>query len=86
MLAYLSIMKELQAKFDNFNIEQVHRESNTQAEALALLGAVFRHINLSNILIIHVLKPTIERTDDTKDILSLDNTTDTNIQYFTSLT
>ena len=29
MLAYLSIVKELHAKFDNFNIQQVPRKSNT---------------------------------------------------------
>ena len=74
MLAYLSIVKELQAEFDNFNIQQVPRESNTQADALDGLGAIFRHINLSNIPIIHVLKPATERSDDTKDVLSLDDT------------
>ena len=86
MLAYLSIMKELQAEFDNFNIQQVPRESNTQADALAGLGVVFRHINLSNIPIIHILNPATERSDDTKDVLSLDNTVDANIQHSTNWT
>ena len=84
MLAYLSIVKKLEAEFDNFNIQQVPRESNTQADALAGVGVVFRNINSSNIPIIHVLMPATERSDDTKNVLSLDNTVDTNIQRSTS--
>ena len=86
MLAYLNIVKELQAEFDSFNIQQVPRESNTQADALAGLGAIFRHINLTNIPIIHVLKPATEKLDNNKDVLSLDNTVDDNTQQSTSWT
>ena len=86
MLAYLNIVKELQAEFDNFNIQQVPRESNTQADALAGLGAIFRQINMSNIPIINALKPSTERLENNKDVLSLDNTLDNNTRQTTSWT
>ncbi|XP_074322949.1 uncharacterized protein LOC141659913 [Apium graveolens] len=56
MIAYLEIVKELQHKFTTFNIQQISRGINTQVDALAGLGVVFRHENLANIPIIHILK------------------------------
>ncbi|XP_074378000.1 uncharacterized protein LOC141719520 [Apium graveolens] len=41
MMAYLEIVKELQSRFIMFNIQQIPRKSNTQADALAALGVVF---------------------------------------------
>ncbi|XP_017227992.1 uncharacterized protein LOC108203528 [Daucus carota subsp. sativus] len=61
MLTYLDIMKKLQLSFDTFTIQQVPRELNTQADALAGLGAVFRSTGMSNIPIIHITQPAILR-------------------------
>ncbi|XP_074363400.1 uncharacterized protein LOC141703885 [Apium graveolens] len=52
---YLEIVKQLQGRFDDFTIHQVPRELNSQANALAALGAVFSHRNLSSIPVIHIL-------------------------------
>nr|XP_017245120.1 PREDICTED: uncharacterized protein LOC108216789 [Daucus carota subsp. sativus] len=43
---------------------KVPRELNTQADALAGLGAVMKNNNILNIPIVHVLKPANERTED----------------------
>ena len=86
MLTYLNIVKELQAEFDSFNIQQVLRESNTQTDALAGLGAIFRHINLTTIPIIHILKPAIDKLDNNKDVLHLDNIVNDNTQQSMSWT
>lgn len=40
MITYLSIVKDLQSYFESFNIEQISREINTEADALAWLGAI----------------------------------------------
>ena len=61
MLTYLDIMKKLQLSFDTFTIQQVPRELNTQSDALAGLGAVFRSTGMSNIPIIHITQPAILR-------------------------
>ena len=39
MIAYLEVAKDLVTKFDKFDIQQVPREQNTQADALANLGS-----------------------------------------------
>nr|XP_017250771.1 PREDICTED: uncharacterized protein LOC108221400 [Daucus carota subsp. sativus] len=64
MSLYLNTVKQLQHSFDTFNIQQVPRELNTQADALAGLGAVMKNNNILNVPIIHVLKPANVRTED----------------------
>ncbi|XP_074374736.1 uncharacterized protein LOC141715154 [Apium graveolens] len=61
MVAYLDITKGLTNYFDNFSIEQVPRENNVKADALAGLGAVFKNLNLNNIPVVHIMKPAMER-------------------------
>lgn len=71
----MELFKGLQAKFQIFDIRQVPRESNTQADALACPGAVFKHLNLSNIPIIHVFKSSIKKHDDLKYVMILEGMT-----------
>ena len=69
MAAYLDIVKDIQKKFDTFNIQQVSRELNTQADALAGLGAVFRSVNMTSVPIIHIMTPATTRLKETVDIM-----------------
>ncbi|XP_074374604.1 uncharacterized protein LOC141715015 [Apium graveolens] len=73
MTAYHRIVKELQHKFTTFNIQQIPKELNTQADALACLGAVFRHENLTNIPIIHILKTIRDRGETEQEILAVES-------------
>ncbi|XP_074298289.1 uncharacterized protein LOC141629138 [Silene latifolia] len=57
MMAYLDVAKELKVKFVTFNIKQIPREQNVEADALATLGATFKTGNISTIPIVHVLEP-----------------------------
>ncbi|XP_074352134.1 uncharacterized protein LOC141691299 [Apium graveolens] len=61
MITYLDITKGLTNHFDNFSIQQVPRENNVQADALAGLGAVFKNLDLNNIPVVHIMKPSMER-------------------------
>ncbi|XP_017224963.1 uncharacterized protein LOC108201178 [Daucus carota subsp. sativus] len=57
MLTYLDMIKKLQLSFDTFNIQQVPRESNTQADALAGLGSVLKNTGITSIPIVHIMQP-----------------------------
>ncbi|XP_074323442.1 uncharacterized protein LOC141660360 [Apium graveolens] len=72
MITYLDITKRLTICIDTFNIQQVPRENNVQADALAGLGAVFKDLSLSNIPVIHIMKPDIERLVHDVEVLALD--------------
>ena len=41
MTAYLKVAKEKSDRFEKFSIEQIPRDQNTQADALANLGSAF---------------------------------------------
>ncbi|XP_074351405.1 uncharacterized protein LOC141690511 [Apium graveolens] len=73
MIAYLRIVRELQHKFTTFSIQQIPRELNTQVDALAGLGAVFRHENLTNIPIIHILKTIKDREEVKQEIMAIES-------------
>lgn len=73
MIAYLSIVKNLQCNFESFTIQQVARENNTEDDALAGLGVVFKNVSLTTVPIIHVLKPSTEKIDDMMPIMTLHN-------------
>ncbi|XP_074351989.1 uncharacterized protein LOC141691147 [Apium graveolens] len=73
MTVYLRIVKELQHKFTTFNIQQISRELNTQADALAGLGAIFRHESLTNIPIIHILKTIRDREEIEQEIMAVES-------------
>ncbi|XP_074351791.1 uncharacterized protein LOC141690936 [Apium graveolens] len=72
MVAYLDIAKRLTNCFDNFSIEQLPRENNVQVDALAGLGAVFQHMDLNNVPIIHIINPAMERLALGAEIMILD--------------
>ncbi|XP_076890101.1 uncharacterized protein LOC143541049 [Bidens hawaiensis] len=55
---YMHIVKNLAEKSDSFIIEQVPREENAEADALANLGSTFRIPTKIKIPIIHILNPT----------------------------
>ncbi|KAJ9542074.1 hypothetical protein OSB04_028580 [Centaurea solstitialis] len=60
MMSYLKIVKERIERFDHFSIEQIPRDQNTQADALANLGSAFSDPFLENIPILHLTTPAIE--------------------------
>ncbi|XP_074356445.1 uncharacterized protein LOC141696160 [Apium graveolens] len=61
MVANLDITKRLTNHFNNFSIQQVPRESNVQADALAVLGYVSKGLDLNNIPVVHIIKPVMKR-------------------------
>ncbi|KAJ9543520.1 hypothetical protein OSB04_023227 [Centaurea solstitialis] len=58
MMSYLKIVKDRVARFDHFAIEQIPRDLNTQADALANLGSAFNEPTLESIPVIHLMTPT----------------------------
>ncbi|XP_074337438.1 uncharacterized protein LOC141674627 [Apium graveolens] len=72
MVAYVDITKGLTNHFDNFSIQQVPRENNVQADALAGLGAVFKGLDLNNIPIVHIMKPAMEILILASGVMTLD--------------
>jgi ribonuclease HI len=60
MVAYLGLVQSLLSKFDSFFIEQVPRDQNTQADALARLGSNFDALTLTKVPIVHLLEPAIK--------------------------
>lgn len=73
MATYLNIIKKLQTSFDTFNIQQIPREHNTQADALAGLAAVFKGINITSGPKLHIMKPSSERLNEESEVLFLDS-------------
>ncbi|XP_074297756.1 uncharacterized protein LOC141628526 [Silene latifolia] len=65
MVLYLDYVKNLYKKFSSFDIDQIPRDLNTRADALASLGSNFSPAVFDKILIVHLLEPTIERPDQT---------------------
>ncbi|XP_074299439.1 uncharacterized protein LOC141630541 [Silene latifolia] len=61
MMAYLEIAQELKLRFATFNIKQIPRDQNVEADALAALGAAFKPSTISTIPIVHVLEPAISK-------------------------
>ncbi|XP_074277485.1 uncharacterized protein LOC141601116 [Silene latifolia] len=57
MMAYLDVAKELKIRFVTFNIKQIPRDHNAEADALATLGATSKVGTISTIPIVHVLEP-----------------------------
>ncbi|XP_074360826.1 uncharacterized protein LOC141701078 [Apium graveolens] len=72
IITCLDITKRLTSYFDTFNIQQVPKKNNAQANALAGLGPVFKDLSLSNIPVIYIMKPTIERLVHDMEMLALD--------------
>ncbi|KAJ9553497.1 hypothetical protein OSB04_017542, partial [Centaurea solstitialis] len=60
MMVYLEIAKKSIARFEKFSIEQIPRDLNVQADALANLGSAFNEPTLENIPIIHLTMSSIE--------------------------
>ncbi|XP_074293465.1 uncharacterized protein LOC141620514 [Silene latifolia] len=65
MILYLDYVKNLCKKFSSFDINQIPRDLNTQADTLASLGSNFSPSVFDKIPIVHLLKPTIERPGQT---------------------
>ncbi|XP_074299042.1 uncharacterized protein LOC141630059 [Silene latifolia] len=61
MVAYLEVAKELKLRFASFNIQQILRDQNVEADALATLGAAFTPGAVGTIPFIHVMKPAIQQ-------------------------
>ncbi|XP_074301041.1 uncharacterized protein LOC141632388 [Silene latifolia] len=63
MMAYLEIAEALKLRFQTFNIKQIPRDQNVEADALAALGATFKSGTISTIPIVHVLEPAISKAE-----------------------
>ncbi|XP_074290291.1 uncharacterized protein LOC141617020 [Silene latifolia] len=59
MVAYLEVAKELKLHFASFHIQQIPRDQNVEADALATLGEAFTSGVMGSIPLIHVMKPAI---------------------------
>ncbi|KAI3696981.1 hypothetical protein L6452_29656 [Arctium lappa] len=64
MIAYYKIVKEEAKKFGHFVIEQIPRDQNTQADALANLGSALSRTTFDNIPIVHLATPSIKEDDN----------------------
>ncbi|KAJ9566095.1 hypothetical protein OSB04_002061 [Centaurea solstitialis] len=64
MMSYLKAVKDRIARFEQFLIEQIPRDLNMQADALANLGSAFHDPFMENIPILHLTTPTIEANDE----------------------
>ncbi|KAJ9557119.1 hypothetical protein OSB04_011733 [Centaurea solstitialis] len=60
MMTYLKIVKDSIARFEEFTIEQIPRDLNVQADALANMGSAFSEPTLDSIPIIHLMTSSIE--------------------------
>ncbi|XP_074289239.1 uncharacterized protein LOC141614393 [Silene latifolia] len=63
MVAYLEVAKELKLHFSSFHIQQIPRDQNVEADALATLGAAFTPEAVGSIPFIHVMKPVIRQNE-----------------------
>ncbi|XP_074315474.1 uncharacterized protein LOC141651670 [Silene latifolia] len=61
MVAYLEVAKELKLRLASFHIQQIPRDQNVEADALAALGAAFTPGAVGSIPFIHVMKPAIRQ-------------------------
>ncbi|KAJ9564818.1 hypothetical protein OSB04_000784 [Centaurea solstitialis] len=64
MMNYLKVVKDRIAQFEYFLIEQIPRDLNMQADALANLGSAFHDPSMENIPILHLTTPTIEAKEE----------------------
>ncbi|XP_074299360.1 uncharacterized protein LOC141630438 [Silene latifolia] len=69
MMAYLDVAKELTLRFATFNIKQISRDQNAEADALVTLGATFKAGAVSTIPIVHVLEPAILKPEQEAEVL-----------------
>ena len=60
MQAYLEIAKRLVNKFDSCTLQQIPRDQNTQADALANLGSNIKP-KLTSIPVVHLMYPAITK-------------------------
>ncbi|XP_074267162.1 uncharacterized protein LOC141590469 [Silene latifolia] len=69
MMAYLDIAKELTLRFATFNNKQIPRDQNAEVDALATMGATFKAGVISTIPIVHVLEPSILKSEQEAGVL-----------------
>ncbi|XP_074291400.1 uncharacterized protein LOC141618190 [Silene latifolia] len=62
-VAYLEVAKELKLRFASYHIQQIPRNQNVEADALATLGAAFTQGAVGSIPFIHVMKPAISQNE-----------------------
>ncbi|KAI3684597.1 hypothetical protein L6452_33821 [Arctium lappa] len=65
MIAYYKIVKEEAKKFSRFIIEQIPRDQNSQADALANLGSALNQTTFDSIPIVHLATPSIKDDGNT---------------------
>ena len=60
MMAYLSKVKDSLAQFDRYSVQQVPREKNSNADALAKLASTKENDSLGIIPVEHLSNPSIK--------------------------
>jgi hypothetical protein len=70
MMKYLEHVQSITQKFKTFNIQQVPRDQNTQADALANLGSNFNPELLSQVPILHLSEPAVQKEEPISMIVS----------------
>ncbi|XP_074297470.1 uncharacterized protein LOC141628197 [Silene latifolia] len=68
MILYLEYAKKLCDKFISFDIEQIPRDLNTQADAFASLGTNFTPAVFNKIPIVHILEPAIIKPEQASPV------------------
>ena len=72
LVLYLEVLKRIAATFDFFQLNQVPREENTEADALANLGSALRIPPETMIPIVHLMIPAIEDPNHQSDLTTQD--------------
>jgi len=70
MIAYLKIVMTWKVKFSRCDFKQTQRSENSHSDSLATLASVVDFQSRREILIKHILKPSIHNTDE--EVLHLD--------------
>ncbi|XP_074283537.1 uncharacterized protein LOC141608085 [Silene latifolia] len=73
MISYLEYIKTLTSKFPSFDIDQIPKDLNTQADALASLGSNFTPAVFDKIPIIHLLEPAISKPEQVNPVNTNNN-------------
>ncbi|XP_074300057.1 uncharacterized protein LOC141631260 [Silene latifolia] len=80
MILYLEYAKKLCDEFISFYIEQIPRDLNTQADALASLGSNFTSVIFYKVPIVYLLEPAISKPEQVNPV-NTDNDSETKPYY-----
>ncbi|XP_074306496.1 uncharacterized protein LOC141641747 [Silene latifolia] len=81
MMAYLDVAKELKIRFVTFNIKQIPRDHNAEADTLATLGATFKTETISTIPIVHVLEPATLKSQQEAEVVCITSSEENTLDW-----